>query len=88
MADGAVTLTLTLDADTAARLDVVAREAGIGREDLILELIEDAAAFDDERRQATQAALAAYDETGLAHPLEDVLAEVRADLEVRLSALA
>ena len=54
MADGDVTLTLTLDRGTAARLDAVARDAGIATETLVVGLIEDAARpgdLDAERRE-------------------------------------
>lgn len=40
------------------------------------------------QRRAAAEALADYDRTGLSFPLKDVLAEVRADLEARLSAKA
>jgi hypothetical protein len=88
MADGDVTLTLTLDRGTAARLDAVARDAGMATETLVVGLIEEAARpgdLDAERRELARIALAEYDETGVAHPLEDVLREVRADLQARLS---
>jgi len=89
MADGAVTLTLTLASATAARLNAAAREAGVGPEALILDLIEDAASprdLDAERRELARIALAEYDQTGLSHPLEDVLEDVRFELNARLSA--
>jgi predicted transcriptional regulator len=91
MADGAVTLTVTLDADTAARLDAVAREAGVAPESLIVDLIQDTASvreLDAQRRALSRLALSEYDETGEAHSLEDVLRDVRLDLEARLSGKA
>lgn len=89
MADGAVTLTVTLDDATAARLDAAAREAGVSPETLVVGMIEDAARpgdLDAERRELARIALAEYDQTGVAHPLEDVLRDVRADLNARLTA--
>lgn len=89
MADGAVTLTVTLDDATAARLDAAAREAGVSPETLVVGMIEDAARpgdLDAERRELARIALAEYDQTGVALPLEDVLRDVRADLNARLTA--
>jgi predicted transcriptional regulator len=89
MADGAVTLTVTLDDAIAARLEAAAREAGMSPEALVVGMIEDAARpgdLDAERRELARIALADYDQTGVAHPLEDVLCDVRADLNARLTA--
>ncbi len=89
MADGAVTLTLTLDDAMAARLEAVARDVGLSPEALVVGMIEDAARpgdLDAERRELARIALAEYDQTGVAHPLEDVLRDARADLHTRLTA--
>ncbi|MFC5345364.1 hypothetical protein ACETK8_09095 [Brevundimonas staleyi] len=91
MADGAVTYTVTVDAATAERLDAAARDAGIEPEAFVLDLIEDAAGRSSvseaarrfQHEQATLA-LAHYDRTGIAYPLEDVLKEFRADVEAGL----
>ncbi len=93
MADGSVTYTVTVDAATAERLDAAAREAGVAPEAFVVDLIEDAAdwpgvseATRQYQHEQSLIALAEYDRTGVAFPLDDVLAEVRADLENRLAA--
>ena len=50
--------------------------------ELVLSLSDEACAY---QRKATAEALADYDRTGLAYPLEDVLREFRADVEAGLA---
>ena len=101
MADGAVdrTITVTLDAATADRLEQVAQNAGLPTETYVGDLIADslitgsgidgltARAVRFQRTQ-TKLALAEYKRTGVSIPVEDVLADVRAELEARLAAKA
>lgn len=93
MADGALTrtITLTLDEDTALRLDQAARDAGLG--DLIAEALvpddllntrtEAARQWQDDQ---TRIALDEYERTGEGVPLEEALRTFRADVEAGLAA--
>lgn len=90
-------LTIELDAPTLARLEAAATAAGLSVEDHVVEIIEAAlsppgvaecvVAFEgpDDWTEANRR-LAEYDRTGVSIPLEEVLRDVRADLETRLAA--
>ncbi len=89
MADGA--LTLPLDDDMARRLSEAAQRAGMTPEAYALDRLSkalDSATAHQSDLDWTEAdrRLADYDRTGIAYPLDDVLIEVRADLESRLAA--
>ncbi len=95
MANGAHkhTLTITLDDETAARLESAALEAGLEPEAYLNGMVMDGLADIDpipesaRRFQQEQAelALANYDRTGISFPLEDVLEEFTRRVESRLA---
>ena len=86
MADGA--LTLTLDDETAARLETAARQAGLTPEAYAAATLSDAletwppgAPFDTTEAEK---ALAEYDRTGEYETLEEWSAAFEADVKARL----
>ncbi len=92
-------MTIELDESTRARLEAAAAAAGLSVEDYVLEVVraavsspgvaEGAAAFEGPH-DWTEAnrRLEEYDRTGISIPLEDVLRDIRADLEARLASKA
>lgn len=92
-------LTIELDESTRARLEVAAAAAGLSVEAYVLEVVraavsspgvaEGAATFEGpyDWTEANRR-LEEYDRTGVSIPLEDVLRDVRADLEARLASKA
>lgn len=90
MADGAVTYTVTVDAETAERFDAAARQAGVAPEAFVVELIEDAARLPGMsetayRYQHEQAliALAEHDQTGQSVDARSALDAFVAGVEAR-----
>ncbi len=94
MADGAVTYSVTVDAATAERLDAAAREAGVAPEALVVEILEDAAAWpvvaETARRfqhDAATRALDEYDRTGESVDAGPALDAFVAKVEARATSL-
>lgn len=70
---------------SGVREDASTFDATSRGEDLLAMQTPQARAF---QHAAALAALEEYDRTGISYPLDDVLSEVRADLEIRLAAKA
>lgn len=84
MADGA--LTLTLDDETAARLEAAAREAGLSPEAWATSMLSDALQEPSYDWAEADRRLAEYDQTGAFVTLGDALARFDEALEAKLAA--
>lgn len=92
-------LTIEFDESMRARVDAAAAAAGMSVEDYVLEIVRAAVSSPDVAEGVTafegphdwteaNRRLEEYDRTGVSIPLEDVLRDVRADLETRLASKA